>query len=334
MKVRFTLIFVLLCVASSIFSQTVLAVRPPDADVIAIQEIDLSTGASVNELAITIPGVNIQGFTSMAYDPVDNQLYVVAKDGQNFHLATLNPNNGTGASVGILPDRIAGLAFSTDGTLYAISGDGSPTSATIYTINPADASGTTLVQTTGGSDGEALSFNPNDGLLYRYGGGGLFQSVDPSTQEITTITTLNNIAAFSHSLTYDAGGEEFLFGAGDILYKLTADGALTQIGSDPTGQGFKGLVYASDIVSSLNPEPVVRFDLFPNPVVQTLNVSLDGFYQTVITEIYDVKGSLITRQEWEAAHNLEVDVRALNVGSYFIQIKADDRTAVQAFQKQ
>jgi cysteine-rich repeat protein len=113
------------------------------------------------------------------------------------HLVTIDPATGVATSHGELGDRFAGLAFTCDGTLYGITGDGAcDWPDTLYRISTTDASKEKLATFGNGNDGEVLAFNPLDGKLYYASGdddtggeGGVkYLAIDPLTQASTALT--------------------------------------------------------------------------------------------------------------------------------------------------
>src|SRR5262249_8465041 len=114
--------------------------------------------------------------TGLATHPITGQLFALLKlNEQTRELVTINPATGVASSVGNTGDRFAGLAFNSNGTLYAVIGDkkdsveGLPPE-TLFTLNTFTAAPTQVLVLGRGNDGEALGFNPNDGLLYRASG--------------------------------------------------------------------------------------------------------------------------------------------------------------------
>jgi hypothetical protein len=332
MKQLFTF-FLFAFLIQQVDAQNVLGVRPPDANVIAIETFDPFTGDQIGSTDITISGVNIQGFTGLASDPTQNTLYIIAKDGPNFHLATLDPVTGVGTSVGILGDRFAGITFGDDGTLYGITGDGGSAPSTLFTIDPATAAITSLVTPGGGSDGEAIAFNPNDGLIYRFGGD-IFQSINPTTLAVETIST-PDVAAYSHALTFDSNTGDFIFAAGPFIYTLGTDGTLSQISTDATGSGYKGLVFEEDLMTSAGEiTEAITLDIFPNPVADQLHIQLEETASVARVEIYNLQGQLADVRIFQNTDLLEVSVAAFATGTYLVKVNQGDKIGSSLFIKQ
>ncbi len=162
--------------------------------------------------------------------------------------------------------RFAGMAFASDGTLYAVTGDGGGVPETLFTVSLADASSTLVLELGAGSDGETLSFNPDDGLLYHASGlgtqnnptGEKFETVDPVTLDVTNVP----LSGFDYqeliSLTYSEGG----FFAGDLgdavvdmprFFRITPAGAVTLLGDmDHVSKGLAPLKTANPVVPALS----------------------------------------------------------------------------------
>ena len=100
----------------------------------------------------------------MAFHPGDGQVYVIAKDGGTFTLATMDLGSGVLTALATLPDKFAGISWG-NGILYGITGDGAADPEELFIIDPDDGSADFLVAPGMGVDGEALAFNSIDGLL-------------------------------------------------------------------------------------------------------------------------------------------------------------------------
>ena len=111
-----------------------------------------------------------------------------------------------------------------------------------------------------GNDGEAIGFNPNDGLIYHAsgndtGGNGcapfdpsvcveVFESVNPNTLAVTNIAISGNYTPLTDNysevsaLTHLSGNVLLLTDIDQNLYKITTTGVVTFVGSmDHTAKG-------------------------------------------------------------------------------------------------
>jgi len=230
--------------------------RPADSLLRKVDSADGSTvaGASV---AITLVGKVVTGATGLARHPQTGNVYaLLIVEGSSFRrLVTLDESTGVATDVGDTGNRFAGIAFASDGTLYAVTGDGGGVPESLFLMSTVDASSTLLRELGAGSDGEALGFNPNDGLLYHASGigtpnnpnGEKFETIDPATLVVTNVP----LSGFDYeeltTLTYTDGG----FFAGDLgnatvdmprFYRITTGGAVTFLGN--MDHVSKGLVLA------------------------------------------------------------------------------------------
>ena len=95
--------------------------------------------------------------------------------------------------------------------------------------------------------------------------------------------------------------------------------------SDPDDNYYQGLTFElADIFPGVNvgtPEVNhnVHMSLYPNPVVDQLNVTLSQNAEMVI---YNVMGQVVRTQEGQAGSNV-IDINGLNAGVYFISAGAD-----------
>jgi len=160
-------------------------------------------------------------------------------------LATLDEATGVAASIGIVNQKFAGIAFADDGTLYGISGDGAAVPESLFTLNINTGSASLVVQLGNGSDGETIAFNPDDGLLYHASGignqnqvanGEIFETIDPGTLAVTNVPLSQDDYQELTALMFSDGG----FLAGDVgdtnvddpgFYHISAAGVVTFLGA-------------------------------------------------------------------------------------------------------
>jgi len=139
--------------------------------------------------------------------------------------------------------RFAGLAFDADDNLFGLSGEGpaSDSLESIYQIDAINGAETRKCGMVLGDDGEALGYNPNDGMMYRESGIQVhsFEKFDPTTHDCSTITPINlsnSGIGEARSLAYWDSADAFLWSQrvtdeNDILHKVLPDGTVTLIGT-------------------------------------------------------------------------------------------------------
>lgn len=165
-----------------------------DANLRIVSEID---GSTVQTIPLTGPAADrVSGF---AVSPVDGIAYAIARGegAVGRDLITIDLQSGTTATVGNTGVAMAGLTFAPDGTLYGVSGDGGPVpNEALFTISTIDGSATLIGEMGAGGDGEAIGYNPDDGLIYHFSGlretdpigREIYESINPS--DATTNTTI------------------------------------------------------------------------------------------------------------------------------------------------
>jgi hypothetical protein len=220
------------------------APRAPDPFLRTIDSADGSTvpGATI---AIRLQGEVVTGATGLARHPQAGTLFAMLKlEGTSFRsLVTLDEWTGAATLIGDTGNRFSGLAFASDGTLYAVTGDGAGLPESLFILSTVDGSPTLVRELGAGSDGETIAFNPDDGLLYHASGigtpnhpnGEQFETIDLDT----LVTTNVPLSGFDYeeltALTYSDGG----FFAGDLgnasfdmprFYRITTGGAVTFLG--------------------------------------------------------------------------------------------------------
>ncbi|MGY8689244.1 MAG: hypothetical protein ACKVHP_16105, partial [Verrucomicrobiales bacterium] len=136
---------------------------------------DGSTNVSAT---ITLDGFSVTGTSGMAFDPVSETLYAMLKlssppngDVGDRVLAALDPVSGKATFVGNpaaeLLLKFSALAFDDAGQLYGVTGN-DPNAAspeTLFTIDKATGAATEFLGLGNGDQGEALTFDPESGLL-------------------------------------------------------------------------------------------------------------------------------------------------------------------------
>ena len=252
----------LLCVLPGLAqAQFLWSVSRRDLD---LRQVDPATGLTIATpatLAFPPPGplnpipLIALGASAMAADPQTGTMYVavLTNVSSTRYLATADTTTGTLTPIGDTGLRIASLAVSNDGTIYAVTGDGGSPAETLYTLNPSTGAAT-LIQTLGnGSDGEAISL-ADDGFLYHGSGlGALDEPIDGQIFERVTLPPGSGTTPIPKSgdphteLTALAWNGTDFYAAdrgGDLdddpaFYRITKDGVTTAIGPlDHVSRGF------------------------------------------------------------------------------------------------
>jgi len=226
-----------------------------------LRVVNPSTGGTISSIPITLAGKVVSFGNGLATHPVTGQLFaLLTLTGQpGRQLVTINPATGVATSIGNTGDQFSGLAFSSSGTLFAMVGDkknlasGGLPPETLFTLNTSSAAPTQVLVLGRGNDGEAIGFNPNDGLIYHASGndtGGdgcepfnpsicveIFESVNPNTLAVTNIpisggyTPLTDNYSELLALTHLSGNVLLLADIGQNFYKITTAGVVTLVGS-------------------------------------------------------------------------------------------------------
>lgn len=207
-----------------------------------LREIDPANGSTLTSIAITLTGETINGGAGLALDPLSGALFALLKLNVGQVLATIDPATGAATGIGSPGDSFAELAFGASGTLYAVTGDGAVDPEMLYTLSTSDATPALLMTLGNGGNGEAIGFNPGDGLLY-HASGEVFESIDVSTQTVTLIAALSTEEWTA--LTYSAPAGHFF--VGDLsknLFRLHSDASLELLGG--LDHESKGLVHVPE----------------------------------------------------------------------------------------
>lgn len=246
MKKRYASLLTLFLLFTTAYAQsgTVMYAIGPQTD--SLWSIDTSTYTSTGSLGLTAQGFTVDGCNGLATHPCGGDIYVIYKvpNLPNRRLGILNPATAFITDVGDTGDRFAGIAFSADGTLYGVTGDGGNVPETLFEIDICDAS-TTLVLTLGnGDDGESIAFNSDDGFMYHTSGIGsssILERINLTTLQVTNIPLSGAALDEVFGLSYI--GNNTLLAAnidGDFI-EVTTAGFGTNVGSVP--DDLKGMAF-------------------------------------------------------------------------------------------
>jgi len=208
--------------------------------------IDSADGSTLGGITITLPGLSVTGGTGLARDPQTGDLFALLKiQGRTFpDLAIIDESTGVATTLGNTSDKFAGIAFTDDGTLYGVSGNGGIIPESLYILSTVDASATFIGFLGNGSDGETIGFNPDDGLLYHASGigqpnqamnGEILETIDPASLNITNVPLSGFDYEELSALVY-SNGDFFASDLGDALVDMpgllhiTTNGVVTFIG--------------------------------------------------------------------------------------------------------
>lgn len=167
---------------------------------VELLRIDPNTGETLPSFPIQLPGLvgcNLRGGNGLAVNPLTEELFALLNCGANEPrlLAIIDTFDGNATIVGDTGDFFAGLAFADDGTLFAITGDRTTRGDevfgkrpnTLFIMSTTDATVKVVCSFEDQPNvqgGQAIAFNPDDGLLYHASGNGglrVFESIDDVT---------------------------------------------------------------------------------------------------------------------------------------------------------
>lgn len=180
----------------------------------------LGDDGNVYEQSVVVETNNNQifGFTGMAMDQMNSNVYVVVKSGNGSRfLATLDLATSVALKIGDLADKISSISFSGDGALYGITGDGGSNPNRMYSIDLTNAELTEKADLSGDedNDGEALAFNTSDDFMYRMAGEEFLYKIDMTNFTSTLVTNqLLDDGASGHAMYYN--GTNFITLSADI----------------------------------------------------------------------------------------------------------------------
>ena len=128
----------------------------------------VTAGVSMIGQVFTTAGDSLDGYNGFAFHPATGVLHVLghlAGDAlRTRYLMTVDVATLTATAVALLPERgVADITFTSDGTLYAVTGDGADTPESLWTVALTTAAMTLVMGLGNGDDGEAIVAVPVQG---------------------------------------------------------------------------------------------------------------------------------------------------------------------------
>lgn len=201
-----------------------------------LRTVDPLSGAILSSVPMTLPGRTVFSATGMARHPISGDLYVLLKveNQSTRELAIVDPATGLGTDLGPADDGsatllFADIAFASDGTLYGVTGDGSAQPETLFTLNPGTGLATFVTHLGNGDSGEAIAFDPGNGLLYHASGysSAIFETVNPAAPSDPPVNVpIPHRDYFEATSLAHWFGNTFLWANFSSLFVVTADGRI------------------------------------------------------------------------------------------------------------
>ena len=334
MKLKLTslTLFVFITIAS--LAQNYYGVTSPESSPSPkIQLIDVTNGNVISATSVTMSGSTVNGSTGMALNPIDQKLYVIIKSGSIFKLATISPTTGVATFLTDLDNSFAGIAFGNTGILYGITGDGAINPSRLSTINLTTGVSSMIMNLDKESDGETIAFNSKNGLIYRFAGDGIFESINPINKVVTKLDTFSYVSDWAHSLFYNPVSDKFIFTAGDSIYEYVPSVSLTFLSYEPSATGYKGIVLQSLIADIEDASAKIGITVSPNPATDIVNIEMEKSFSNAEVRVRDIQGRVVYFVSLENQKSLSIPVENLSSGIYFINIAADGSQFNKKFYK-
>ena len=173
--------------------------------------------------------------------------------------------------------------------LYAVTGERGDPSETLFTLDQDTAEETSVLVLGNGSGGEAIGFNPTDGLIYHSSGidpgDVIFESINSTFTGTTNIDIAETLLDYdeANALTWSSSLTAFLWGTGeasdgpgDQLFSVTASGSETLIGG--LDHRTKGLAFVGSTLYSIDPftEQLRTINSSTAITTSSIAITLDG----------------------------------------------------------
>lgn len=220
-----------------------------------LHTIDPNTGATLTSTEIILPGEIVRGCNGMAKHPQTGACFVILNITEPEEttpriLAKIDPGSGLATQIGGADQTFASIAFTPDGSLYGVTGDGGGTPETLFTIDTDNGSTSFVMALGNGNDGEAIAYNFTDNLLYHTSGIGdpnvnnIFESINLGNSTISPITISGDTSNWNEqtALVQNSPNSFLTVQRGDpALHSITTTGVVSQIG--PLDHTSKGLAF-------------------------------------------------------------------------------------------
>jgi hypothetical protein len=195
-----------------------------------LRKLDPVTFGTVSSKTITLANGYVYQTTGMAIDPTTGFVYAILNSNQNTSgrsLAKIDTATGAATIIGATGDLIAGIAFSTNGTLYGINGIADNPAFALVSINKTTGA-STFLKTLTNSSGHTIAYNTDDQMIYHFTGN-VMEKVDPVTLTVTNVPTSGAAGGPSMSATYAGGGKFYYTDRYSQMFSVTSTGVRTFI---------------------------------------------------------------------------------------------------------
>jgi hypothetical protein len=219
-----------------------------------LDQIDRNNGGTLGTKNLTLVGFSVSGTNGLALHPVTAVVHAVVRVSTGaLHLCTVNRATGACSSLGVFTDTVSSIAFDDTGTLYAVTADNAAQPETLFTVNLTTAALTLVVALGNGDLGEAIAFNPVNGLMYHTSGFSApiaYETIDLTTLAVAPAGTLNANDTYS-AFFYDAATSNFVAGTLGARYgTIGVAGGFSQINSTMSSS-IRGIVIVPPVVPTV-----------------------------------------------------------------------------------
>gem|GEM_PF-4208398 len=67
----------------------------------------------------------------------------------------------------------------------------------------------------------------------------------------------------------------------------------------------------------------LRLNIYPNPVTGVCTLSLEKNSESAVVDLYNLRGALVTRQNFSNTRQFQLDMSNLPSGIYFVKVKSN-----------
>ncbi len=296
------------------------------------RSIDTTDMVVVDSVGLTSSVGTVTGANGLSIRPCSGEIYIAYKVSgfSNRQLGIVDETSGVISPVGDMGDKAASLVFGDYDHLYAVTGDGGSNSEKLYKVNINTGLMTFFSNYGNGSDGESISFCPDNGRIYHWSG----RDSDPameSTDTITGITSTITRTGYNYDEVFGAayiGNGEFLLTNLD-METIVVDTSGFAVLTGSTSFHYKGIGFP--IIPStdcLNPFTAIKkmaSDYTGSALTadSLFSVLFISEIDSISYMLYDNEGIGLDSGNFVSLTTFDVDLGGYSPGTYYLYVSAD-----------
>ena len=141
---------------------------------------------------------------------------------------------------------------------------------------------------------------------------------------------LHNIRAVSGTESFDSG---FFSGPGHTFSYTFNQVGETNYVCNPHAANMYGTVTVVDSSLSIDENQTLKFNIYPNPSADRLEIQLPTGSENATATIFDVSGRMVISKKIES-NTQNIDLKVLSTGVYTVKVSSSNKVGTKKFLKQ